>query len=40
MVDDTKLELFRLLSSNNFSQSSQTVAAAMIVSSLERMLGL
>jgi hypothetical protein len=40
MVEDTKLERSQLLSSHNFSQSSQPVAAALIVSSLERMLGL
>jgi hypothetical protein len=40
MEDDTKLELFGLLSSNSFSQSSQCVAAALIVSPLERKLGL
>jgi hypothetical protein len=40
MVNDTKLEPFQLLSSNNFSQFFQPVAAALIVSSLERMLGL
>jgi hypothetical protein len=39
MVDDIKLELFQLLLSNHFSQSSQPIAAALIVSSLERMLG-
>jgi hypothetical protein len=38
--DDIKLELFWLLFSNNFSQSSQPVAAAQIVAFLERMLGL
>jgi hypothetical protein len=40
MEEDPKLELFWLLSSNNFSQSSQPVAAALMVSSLERMPGL
>jgi len=40
MVDDTKLEIFWLLSSNSLSQNSQSVAAALTVSSLERMLGL
>jgi hypothetical protein len=40
MEDDTKLQLFWLLFSNNFSQSSQPVAAALIVSFLEWMLGL
>jgi hypothetical protein len=38
MVDDTKLEIFWLLSSSSLSQSSQSVAAALMVSSLERML--
>jgi hypothetical protein len=40
MMDDTKPELFQLLSSNNFSQSSHPVAAALTVASLDRMLGL
>jgi hypothetical protein len=37
---DIKLELSQLLSSNSFSQSSQHVAAALIVSLLQRMLDL